>query len=103
MPAATSTAAESPANGDGLTKRKTNAPDTPSENTTPKRKRSRSRNRKRGPPPKYRHVAAVHSETRPSCLSHDSTASPSFLGFRNLMVIVLGESFFRDRRREKLF
>lgn len=39
---------------------------------------------------KYRHVAAMHSETRPSCLSHDSTVSPSFLGFRNLMVIVLG-------------
>lgn len=39
---------------------------------------------------KYRHVAAVHSQTRPSCLSHDSTAAPSFLGFRNLMVIVLG-------------
>lgn len=40
-------------------------------------------------PKKYRHVAAVHSQTRPSCLSHDSTAAPSFLGFRNLMVIVL--------------
>jgi diacylglycerol O-acyltransferase-1 len=40
---------------------------------------------------KYRHVAAVHSKTRPSCLSHDATETPSFLGFRNLMVIVLGE------------
>lgn len=39
---------------------------------------------------KYRHVAAVHLQTRPSCLSHDSDAAPSFLGFRNLMVIVLG-------------
>ncbi|KAI5465505.1 MBOAT, membrane-bound O-acyltransferase family-domain-containing protein [Mariannaea sp. PMI_226] len=38
---------------------------------------------------KYRHVAAVHLKTRPSCLSHDSDAAPSFLGFRNLMVIVL--------------
>ncbi|KAK1765675.1 diacylglycerol O-acyltransferase [Phialemonium atrogriseum] len=38
---------------------------------------------------KYRHVAAVHSESRPSCLSHDAVATPSFLGFRNLMVIVL--------------
>ncbi|KAH6687297.1 diacylglycerol O-acyltransferase [Plectosphaerella plurivora] len=38
---------------------------------------------------KYRHVAAVHSQVRPSTLSHDSPASPSFLGFRNLMVIVL--------------
>jgi diacylglycerol O-acyltransferase-1 len=40
---------------------------------------------------KYRHVAAVHSDTRPSTLSHDAPATPSFLGFRNLMVIVLGE------------
>jgi diacylglycerol O-acyltransferase-1 len=32
----------------------------------------------------------VHSEIRPSTLSHDSPSSPSFLGFRNLMVIVLG-------------
>jgi diacylglycerol O-acyltransferase-1 len=38
---------------------------------------------------KYRHVEAVHSESRPSCLSHDTTATPSFLGFRNLMVIML--------------
>ncbi|KAL6404038.1 diacylglycerol O-acyltransferase [Ilyonectria robusta] len=41
------------------------------------------------PSQKYRHVAAVHSKTRPSCLSHDSDTAPSFLGFRNLMVIVL--------------
>ncbi|KAK3692792.1 MBOAT, membrane-bound O-acyltransferase family-domain-containing protein [Podospora appendiculata] len=38
---------------------------------------------------KYRHIAAVHSESQPSCLSHDATEAPSFLGFRNLMVIVL--------------
>ncbi|KAI1854682.1 hypothetical protein JX266_000800 [Neoarthrinium moseri] len=38
---------------------------------------------------KYRHVAAVHSKSRPSTLSHDSDSTPSFLGFRNLMVIVL--------------
>lgn len=41
-------------------------------------------------PVKYRHIAAVHSIPRTSCLSHESEASPSFLGFRNLMVIVLG-------------
>ncbi|KAG5661564.1 hypothetical protein KAF25_005686 [Fusarium avenaceum] len=41
------------------------------------------------PGQKYRHVAAVHKQTRPSCLSHDSDAAPSFIGFRNLMVIVL--------------
>ncbi|RDA84189.1 hypothetical protein CP532_0277 [Ophiocordyceps camponoti-leonardi (nom. inval.)] len=38
---------------------------------------------------KYRHVDVVHQRTRPSCLSHDSAAAPSFIGFRNLMVIVL--------------
>jgi diacylglycerol O-acyltransferase-1 len=43
------------------------------------------------PQKKYRHVAAVHSKTRSSCLSHDADVNPSFLGFRNLMVIVLGE------------
>lgn len=42
-------------------------------------------------PAKYRHIAAVHSAKRASCLSHDSEASPSFLGFRNLMVIVISE------------
>ena len=40
-------------------------------------------------PPKYLHINAVHSRNKTSCLSHDSEASPSFLGFRNLMVIVL--------------
>ncbi|KAK0753198.1 MBOAT family protein [Schizothecium vesticola] len=38
---------------------------------------------------KYRHVEAIHSQSKPSCLSHDTTESPSFLGFRNLMVIML--------------
>lgn len=47
---------------------------------------------------KYRHVAAVHSATRPSTLSHDSTAAPSFLGFRNLMVIVLGTRYLPPAR-----
>jgi diacylglycerol O-acyltransferase-1 len=41
---------------------------------------------------KYRHVAAVHSKPRTSCLSHDSPTTPSFIGFRNLMVIVLSTS-----------
>lgn len=40
-------------------------------------------------PAKYRHVAAVHWGPRTSCLSHDSEVTPSFLGFRNLMVLVL--------------
>ncbi|ROT38567.1 MBOAT family protein [Sodiomyces alkalinus F11] len=38
---------------------------------------------------KYRHVAAVHSQSQPSKLSQDSTVAPSFLGFRNLMIIVI--------------
>lgn len=38
---------------------------------------------------KYRHVAAYHSEVKPSCLSRETEKTPSFLGFRNLMVIVL--------------
>lgn len=39
--------------------------------------------------PKYRHVAAVHSKSRPSTLSHDAPNMPSFIGFRNLGLIVL--------------
>lgn len=50
------------------------------------------------PKKKYRHVAAAHKEARTSCLSHDSTASPSFLGFRNLMIIVLGMLTTQVRR-----
>lgn len=38
---------------------------------------------------KYRHIAALHSKSRPSTLSHDAPATPSFLGFRNLGLIVL--------------
>lgn len=40
---------------------------------------------------KYRHVAALHSKSQPSCLSHEAQEVPSFLGFRNLMVLVLSE------------
>ncbi|KAE8149460.1 diacylglycerol O-acyltransferase [Aspergillus avenaceus] len=38
---------------------------------------------------KYRHVAAYHSKSQHSSLSRESNTSTSFLGFRNLMVIVL--------------
>lgn len=41
---------------------------------------------------KYRHVAAYHSALRTSPLSTDSPVNPSFIGFRNLMVIVLSMS-----------
>jgi diacylglycerol O-acyltransferase-1 len=46
---------------------------------------------------KYRHVAALHSKVQPSCLSHESETVPSFLGFRNLMVLVLSEHLFSLR------
>lgn len=65
------------ANGDGVQKTVEEVK-TPSD--TPKKVRIHR---------KYRHVAAVHTEPKTSCLSHDSTISPSFVGFRNLMVIVL--------------
>ncbi|KAI5821019.1 MBOAT, membrane-bound O-acyltransferase family-domain-containing protein [Pyronema omphalodes] len=38
---------------------------------------------------KYKHIFAIHAKARPSTLSHDSIATPSFIGFRNLMVLVL--------------
>lgn len=53
----------------------------------PQRKASKPRKRV-----KYRHIAAYHSELRTSCLSRDSTVNPSFIGFRNLMVIVLSKA-----------
>ncbi|KAL0637107.1 hypothetical protein Q9L58_003930 [Maublancomyces gigas] len=37
----------------------------------------------------YKHIFAIHSQPRTSTLSHDSVDSPSFIGFRNLMVLVL--------------
>lgn len=40
---------------------------------------------------KYRHVFATHSEARTACLSHDAEDTPSFVGFRNLMILVLSE------------
>lgn len=41
---------------------------------------------------KYRHVEALHKTSRPSVLSHDSEQAPSFLGFRNLMVLTISKS-----------
>ncbi|GKT43928.1 diacylglycerol O-acyltransferase 1 [Colletotrichum spaethianum] len=51
---------------------------------------------------KYRHVAAVHHRSRPSTLSHDSNAAPSFIGFRNLMYGVLICVRCHDFRRQDL-
>ena len=59
----------------------TNDPPSPTRFESPSKAKSR--------PSKYRHVTAVHSKQRTSVLSHESDGSPSFLGFRNLMVIVL--------------
>jgi len=38
---------------------------------------------------KYKHIYATHATARPSTLSHDAISTPSFIGFRNLMVLVL--------------
>ena len=46
-------------------------------------------------PDKYRHVAAVHSRQRLSILSTGHEGPISFLGFRNLTVIVLSGFFLR--------
>ena len=47
--------------------------------------------KEKGQNQKYKHVFAIHSKPRTSCLSHEAVEVPSFLGFRNLMVIVLSE------------
>lgn len=49
-------------------------------NTSPKKKQKT----------KYRHVFATHSQSRQSCLTYGAPQSPSFVGFRNLMILVLG-------------
>ena len=41
---------------------------------------------------KYKHIEALHRAVRPSVLSHDSQEVPSFLGFRNLMVLTISRS-----------
>ena len=43
---------------------------------------------------RYRHIAAVHSRAHTSCLSRGAHTRPSFLGFRNLMIIVLSTCVF---------
>lgn len=42
--------------------------------------------------PRYKHVLAVHKESKMSYLTQGSPAAPSFVGFRNLMVLVIGRS-----------
>lgn len=48
---------------------------------------------------KYRHVEAYHSELRHSSLSRDSGTTTNFLGFRNLMVIVLGKIYILEIKK----
>lgn len=65
----------------------------------PRAQASMARNQAQEPPAKspiqrirdakYRHVFATHSLSRTSCLSQDAETAPSFVGFRNLMVLVL--------------
>lgn len=50
----------------------------------------RPSSRGKGLESKYNHVFPVHSERKTSCLSHDAEATPNFVGFRNLMALVLG-------------
>ena len=63
-----------------------------SEAATEARSASQVREQRKAFQRKYRHITAIHSESQPSCLSHDSVVSPSFLGFRNLGFIVLGKA-----------
>lgn len=86
MGSPTTTSVES-SNG-ALKRRKSGDPSEPEPEPQNNGPSSNTRSR-RGPAPKYRHISAVHAQTRPSCLSHDSNVAPSFIGFRNLMVIVL--------------
>jgi diacylglycerol O-acyltransferase-1 len=62
----------------------------PSEQTSEHRSNGTTQ-RMRTRDTKYRHVFATHSLQRTSCLSQDAESSPSFKGFRNLMVLVLRE------------
>lgn len=86
-----STSVETPNGAAAISRRNRSEPSDATTTTTSNSTSTTSTDKHgRTTPRKYRHVAAVHSKTRPSCLSHDSRTSPSFLGFRNLMVIVLG-------------
>ncbi|KAK0630667.1 MBOAT, membrane-bound O-acyltransferase family-domain-containing protein [Bombardia bombarda] len=92
MNTATATATSLSSDGDGVTRR-TNPNGTAAVATTTPAAANGSidtaEQLRRAFRKKYRHIEAIHSESRPSCLSHDATDTPSFLGFRNLMVIVL--------------
>ncbi|KAL9097505.1 MAG: hypothetical protein Q9165_000401 [Trypethelium subeluteriae] len=44
---------------------------------------------------KYKHAFVIHAKRRTSCLSREAESTPSFLGFRNLMVLMLVVSNLR--------
>ena len=50
---------------------------------------------------KNSHVFPTHSVSRPSCLSRDAEKTPSFVGFRNLMIIVLGAHSSQMRCKQR--
>lgn len=43
------------------------------------------------PSKRFNHVFAIHKESKASPLSQDATETPSFFGFKNLMVLMLCE------------
>ncbi len=67
------------------------SPQTPSPSEKPPDEGLADAVRRQAVRDKYRHVRAVHVQSKPSCLSTDTTEAPNFIGFRNLMAIVLGE------------
>ncbi|KAF2277977.1 uncharacterized protein EI97DRAFT_373863 [Westerdykella ornata] len=69
------------------------SPASPSDSTTTKQ--AANSTTRRTPDTKYAHVYATHSSKRNSRLSQDAEVAPSFVGFRNLMVLVLIVSNFR--------
>jgi hypothetical protein len=48
-----------------------------------------NRSPRKMPKTKYSHAFAPHTQNRQSCLTHGAPQSPSFVGFRNLMILVL--------------
>jgi len=49
----------------------------------------------------YKHASAVHKEEKISCLTQGQGTYPSFVGFRNLMILVIRKSsFYRLRAQE---
>lgn len=54
-----------------------------------KRTASKSKLKTERPSSHYKHIYPVHNNVRTSCLSRDSKAPLSFVGFKHLMVLML--------------